>query len=86
MYLVHVAEKDVLTSSGLKPARAGFENTFCLIKKEEEESMDFNRKLEVISCIDIFESISLKNLREVLEILKEEKFKQGEFVNFLMIF
>jgi len=82
MYLVHVAEKDVLQGSGLKAARAGFENTFCLIKREET-SMDINRKLEVISCIDIFESISLKNLREVLEILKEEKFKQGEFVRFI---
>jgi len=75
-----VAEKDVLQNSGLKPAKAGFENTFCLIKREAFEKMDFKRKLEVLSCIDIFENISLKNLREVLEILKEETYKQGEFV------
>ena len=75
-----MAEKDVLQNSGLMPARAGFENTFRLIKRETIETMDIKRKLEVLSCIDIFENISLKNLREVLEILKEETFKQGEFV------
>ena len=78
--MVHVADKDVLQNSGLKAARAGFENTFSLIQIDENCPMNINKKLEVLSCMDIFENISLKNLREVLEILKEETFKQGEFV------
>lgn len=79
---MHVAEKEVLPGSGLKSARAGFENTFCLIKRGEAPLLDFNQRIEVLSCIDIFETINLKNLREVLEILKEEHFKQGDFVSF----
>lgn len=81
LFLVHVAEKDVLPNSGLKAARAGFENTFYLIESLQSVELDFQKKLEVLSCIDIFENISLKNLKEVLGILKEEKYNPGENVH-----
>lgn len=83
--MVHVAEKDVLKDKGLKAARSGVENTFRLIERTNAK-MEIVQKLEIISSMDIFENVGLWNLREFLNVLKEEIFEPKEHVRDLFFF
>lgn len=76
---MHVAEKDVWKDKGLKAARSGVENTFRLIEKTNAK-LEIVQKLEIISSMDIFDNINLWNLREFLNVLKEEIFEPNEQV------
>lgn len=80
MYLVHVAAKDVLKGSGLKVAKAGIENTLILIRPNIQQDIPLNRKMDIISRIDIFDKLTLNNAKYLMDALKLEKFKEGELV------
>ena len=79
MYLVHVAEKDVQADLGLKKAKSGLENTLVLIQEKIKED-NILRKIDILSTLDLFESITLKNLRNLIGVIKEEEFNTNQFV------
>ncbi|CAD8146794.1 unnamed protein product [Paramecium pentaurelia] len=80
MYLVHVAAKDVLKGSGLKVAKPGIENTLILIRPNVQQDIPLNRKMDIISRIDIFDKLTLNNAKFLMDALKLEKYKEGELV------
>lgn len=39
--------------------------------------MDYFKKLEILSSIDVFEGLSIKNIRDLIDVSYEEHFSQG---------
>lgn len=79
MYLVHVAEKDVRTELGLKAAKSGLENTI-VIDVQKPKAFDYLQKIDVLSSIEVFESLSLRNVRDLLQSANDEHFSAGQIV------
>jgi hypothetical protein len=77
---VHTAEKDLLKNSGLKLAKTGIENTMILIPSNANKSISTIRRLDLLSTIDIFEHLTLKNIRWLLDTLTLEEYKPQEIV------
>lgn len=74
MYLVHIAEKDLLKNKGLKIAKTGIENTIILIGPNSGKNIDILRKIDLLSSINIFENLNLNNLRSLIDCLQQEEF------------
>lgn len=74
MLLIHIAEKDLLKDSGLRIARPGIENTLILHPTGSSKNMDTLRRLDLLSSIDIFENLTTKNIKWLLDSLVEEKY------------
>lgn len=72
MLLIHIAEKDLLKNSGLKIAKSGIENTLILHPTGSNKNMDTLRRLDLLSSIDIFENLTTKNIKWLLDSLLEE--------------
>lgn len=81
LYLVHTAEKDLKKELGLKIAKPGITNTMILIPSNANKSISTLRRLDLLSSIDIFEHLTMKNIRWLLDSLVGETFMPGEAVN-----
>lgn len=80
MYLVHTAEKDLLKNSGLKIAKTGIENTMILLPSSENKTISTLRRLDLLSTIDIFEYLTIRNIRWLLDSLTLEEFEPNNIV------
>lgn len=78
MYLVHTAMKDLIKDSGLKIAKTGIENTMILIPPNTNKNISTLRRIDLLSSIKIFEHLTLKSIRWLLDSLSPEKFNPGE--------
>ena len=72
--LIHIAEKDLLKNSGLKIAKTGIENTIILYPSLSNNNISTIRRLDLIASIDIFENLTIKNIKWLLDSLLEEKY------------
>lgn len=80
MLLIHIAEKDLLKDSGLKIARPGIENTLILHPTGSNQGLDIQRKLDLLSSIDIFGNLTFKNIKWLLDSLGVEKYDPNQIV------
>jgi hypothetical protein len=78
--LVHTAEKDLKKEFGLKIAKPGITNTMILIPSNANKSLTTIRRLDLLSSIEIFEHLTIKNIRWLLDSLIQEEFAPGESV------
>lgn len=69
LYLVHTAEKDLRKDLGLKIAKTGIENTMILIPSNTNKHITTIRRLDLLSSIDIFEHLTIKHIRWLLDAL-----------------
>ncbi len=74
LYLIHIAERDLIKDSGLKIARAGIENTIILHASNSNQHIKTLRRLDLLSSIDIFENLTIKNIKSLLDSLIEEAY------------
>ena len=79
MYFVHVAAKDVKAEFGLKAAQCGVENTI-VIDVQKPKAFDYLQKIDVLSSIEVFENLSLRNVRDLLQSANDENFSAGQIV------
>jgi hypothetical protein len=42
--------------------------------------MELQKKIDLLCTIEIFESISIKNFRDLLQSAKEEQYSPGEYI------
>lgn len=50
------------------------------IKVKAPKSLDYMKKIEILSSIEVFESVSLRNAKDLLHSVKEEHYNPGELV------
>lgn len=50
------------------------------IKVKAPKSLDYLKKIEILSSIEVFESVSLRNAKDLLHSVKEEHYSPGELV------
>jgi len=74
MYLIHVADKDVKQNCGLKIAKPGIENTIIIHPSNADKHKDTLRRLDLLASIDIFENLTFKNIKWLLDSLVEENY------------
>lgn len=57
------------------------------IKVKAPKSFDYLKKIEILSSIEVFESVSLRNAKDLLHSVKEEHYSPGELVmmHFLLL-
>jgi hypothetical protein len=78
MYLVHIAEKDVPQSLGLKAAKTGLMNTLIL---DVNPSLDATiQKLDLLSSIKFLNEIPLYKARDLIRCCRIETFMPGQVV------
>ncbi|CAD8147244.1 unnamed protein product [Paramecium pentaurelia] len=78
LYLVHTAQKDLKKELGLKIAKTGIENTMILIPSNTNKHLTTIRRLDLLSTIDIFEHLTLKNVRWLLDSVTAEEYFPGQ--------
>jgi hypothetical protein len=74
--LVHIAQKDVPLDCGLRLAKIGFENTIA-IPVTPPKSLQIYKKIDLLSQIEVFENISLKSARDLIQTSTEEHYLSG---------
>ena len=79
MLLVHVALKDVPSDAGLQVALPGIENTISLDVLTPKTLPIFN-KIDLLSGIEVFENLSIRNARDLIQVSTEEHYKKGQIV------
>ncbi len=79
MILSHIAEKDIPKDSGLVGAKPGLDNTL-IIDVIPHKGLPIYKKLDLLSQIDIFDGISLKSARDLIQCSTEEFYKAGQIV------
>lgn len=80
MLLIHIAEKDLLKDSGLKIAKHGIENTLILHPSGFHKNMETLRRLDLLSSIDIFENLTIKNIKWLLDSFVQEQYYPKQIV------
>ncbi|KAL4426292.1 hypothetical protein ABPG74_006549 [Tetrahymena malaccensis] len=80
LYLVHIANKDLKKELGLKIAKSGIEHTIVLIPANANKEMTQLKRLDLVSNIDIFQSLTIKNVRYLLDCLEVLEVKKGELI------
>jgi len=55
------------------------------IKVKPPKSFDYLKKIEILSSIEVFESVSLRNAKDLLHSVKEEHYAPGELVIFFFL-
>eukprot|EP01016_Furgasonia_blochmanni_P029003 TRINITY_DN3056_c0_g1_i7.p1 TRINITY_DN3056_c0_g1~~TRINITY_DN3056_c0_g1_i7.p1 ORF type:complete len:585 (+),score=192.26 TRINITY_DN3056_c0_g1_i7:769-2523(+) len=78
LYLVHVAQKDIPKDSGLKCAPSGINNTFVLCPPKKER--DTLNQLNLLASIPVFEMLSIRSIRDLLEVAVQEFYSAGQTV------
>ncbi|KRX00009.1 Cyclic nucleotide-binding protein [Pseudocohnilembus persalinus] len=53
---------------------------FIKVDIQKQKVMDYFKKLEILSSIDVFEGLSIKNIRDLIDVSYEEHFSQGQVV------
>jgi len=79
MVLTHIAAKDIPVESGLVGAQTGLENTL-IIDVIPHKGLNIYKKIDLLSQIDIFDGISLKSARDLIQCSTEEHYKAGQIV------
>ncbi|EFA85631.1 cGMP-stimulated cGMP phosphodiesterase [Heterostelium album PN500] len=79
LYLVHISEHSLPTSSGLKIAREGVNHTLRLDveKQTHSEAVDI---LKLMESVDIFRSIPLSQVAEILRTANRKTYPQGSVI------
>ncbi|EGR34400.1 hypothetical protein IMG5_013180 [Ichthyophthirius multifiliis] len=80
LYLIHIAEKDLLQNSGLKIAQVGVENTIILYQNIQNNEVQLIQRLDIISKIDLFEYLPLKHAKYLMDCVKVEYYQKDEFI------
>lgn len=75
-----MAQKDLRKDLGLKLAKTGIENTMILIPSNANKHITTIRRLDLLSTIDVFEHLTLKNVRWLLDSLISEEYLPGQIV------
>jgi hypothetical protein len=70
----------VLQQEGLKSIKAGIENTLILCPSYNNRTIDWQRRLELLSSIEIFQNLTIKNIHWLLEALNEETYGPNHLV------
>ena len=50
------------------------------IKVKIPKSFDYLKKIEILSSIEVFENVSLRNAKDLLHSVKEEHYTKGQLV------
>ncbi len=79
MILAHIAKKDIPKDVGLQGAEPGLENTL-VIDVIPHKGLPIYKKIDLLSQIDIFDGISLKAARDLIQCSTEEHYKAGQIV------
>jgi len=79
MILAHIAAKDIPADSGLVGAKPGLENTL-IIDVIPHKGLPIFKKIDLLSQIDIFDGLSLKSARDLIQCSTEEHYKAGQIV------
>ena len=80
MVLAHIAAKDIPKDCGLKGAPIGLENTM-VIDVIPHKGLQIFKKIDLLSQIDIFDGLSLKSARDLIQCSTEEHYKSGQIVS-----
>ncbi|EGR31487.1 hypothetical protein IMG5_108280 [Ichthyophthirius multifiliis] len=80
LYILHIAEKDLKNQEGFKTMKEGIENTIVIYQRNTNQQIDHLKTLDLISNIDIFSSLTVKNVRYLLDCLQIEKYDKGELI------
>ena len=64
----------------MKIAKTGIENTMILLPSNNNKSITTLRRIDLLSTIDIFEHLTLKNIRWLLDSLISEEYQPGEII------
>lgn len=75
-----MAKKDVRKDLGLKIAKARVEHTLVLIPANYSPELSFLKRLDLLSSIDIFEPLTIKNIRSLVECLEHIEIKKGDII------
>ncbi len=78
--MYHIASKDIIPNSGLRIIKPGLENTVILQPSYNNKFVGTSRRLNFLSSIDIFESLTLKSIGWLLESLQVHDFKPKELI------
>lgn len=77
--MVHVAKKDVPPNAELNVALPGIENTISL-EAIVPKALPIFRKIDLLSGIEVFENLSIRNARDLIQVSTEEHYKKGQIV------
>lgn len=80
LQLIHVAEKDIPSGSGLRIAKTGLENTLVLISEHDDQKLRIIRELNLIQNVHLFQNASFKHIRDLFELTYDREVKEGEEV------
>lgn len=83
--MVHVAAKDVPLDSGLKIAPCGLQNTVVL-DPTPVDPLNLINVLDVVCSIDVFKSVPIRTMKDVIISANKDSFKAGEKVKNELIF
>jgi len=75
-----VAKKDVRKDLGLKIAKTRVEHTLVLIPANSSPELAFLKRLDLLGSIDIFEPLTIKNIRSLVDCLELVEIKKGEII------
>jgi hypothetical protein len=78
--LLHLAEKDTKHENGYKRLAEGLENSIILFENNTNMKINHIRTLDLISNIDIFSSLTVKNVRYLLDCLEVEEYEKGDLI------
>ena len=74
-----MAQKDFNPIHELRFAKSGFENTI-LVDVMVPKALPIYKKIDLLSGIDVFENLSIKNARDLIQVSTEEHYKTGQIV------
>ena len=77
--MVHVSGNAFKPEYGLKPAPVGVENTLTL-DVENPENAAALEVLDLVTNIDLFNSLTIQHAREILQIVEVAHYKAGDYV------
>lgn len=69
-----------MKNSGLKIIRQGIENTLIINKSNENTSNFMQRRLTLLATIDLFQSLTIKNIMWLLDTLVVEKYNPKDII------
>lgn len=80
LLIIHIAEKDLMKDSGLRISRPGIENSIILHASKTAKHIETLRRIDMLSSIDIFENLTVKNLKWLLDSLVMEQYLPKQLV------
>ena len=77
MYLYHIAEKDLPSSSLLKGAKVGLQNTVVILEENANQDNFIQTNLSLLTSIDLISWVPFNRISEIIDCFKEVKYKKG---------